>query len=161
MAQIFDSLTTEILSFIEKQKMFFISTAPTSEGEVNVSPKGYDTLRIINENRIIYLDYYGSGNETANHINENNRVTFMWCSFEEEPVILRAYGRGRVLAKETADFDGIYEEYFSEYPQKLVRQIFDVDIHKVQTSCGWAVPYMEYKGERRTLHDNLVTYLQK
>ena len=83
-----------------------------------MSPKGYDTLRILGESKILYLDYHGSGNETANHLKENKKITFMWCSFEENPLILRVYGRGKVLDKGTEEFAATLNEHFSEYEEK-------------------------------------------
>ncbi|XEC96679.1 pyridoxamine 5'-phosphate oxidase family protein [Paenibacillus tarimensis] len=99
MATFIETITPDIKDFILNQHVFFVSTAPTDAGEVNLSPKGYDTLRIIGETKILYLDYHGSGNETAIHLKQNKKITLMWCSFEETPLILRVYGRGKVLDK--------------------------------------------------------------
>src|SRR5690554_4060296 len=112
MGKFYDALTNETKDFILKQKLFFVGTFPSNEGEVNVSPKGYDTLRIVGNDRVIYLDYHGSGNETANHLIDNRKITFMWCGFEEEANILRVYGRGKVIANDTEGFNDLMNQYF-------------------------------------------------
>jgi hypothetical protein len=137
--------------FIKQQKLFFVSTAPSGAGEVNLSPKGYDTLRLLDANRIVYLDYYGSGDETARHLGDNGRITLMWCSFDKEARILRAYGIGRVIAKGTPEFAALLAQHFADADEPIVRQLFDIRIDSLKTSCGFGVPYMECKGERPTL----------
>ncbi|CAM3602485.1 pyridoxamine 5'-phosphate oxidase family protein [Paenibacillus lupini] len=153
MGTFLNTITSDIREFINNQHLFFVGTAPTEAGEVSVSPKGYDTLRIIGESKILYLDYYGSGNETAIHLNQNKKITFMWCSFEEEPLILRVYGRGKVLDKGTEGFTATLNEQFSGYDERIVRQIFEIDVLSVQTSCGWGVPFMNYDRDRSKLDD--------
>ncbi|MEX2105039.1 MAG: pyridoxamine 5'-phosphate oxidase family protein [Bacilli bacterium] len=153
MAKRYAQLTVELMAFIQNQKMFFVGTAPSKDGEVNVSPKGYDTLRILNNHTLLYVDYYGSGNETSNHLTENQRITFMWCSFVETPLILRVYGNGKVLAKDSNDFTESMGQFFHELDSRIVRQIFIVNIDSVQTSCGWAVPFMNYVEDRSMLND--------
>ncbi|GLX66217.1 pyridoxamine 5'-phosphate oxidase family protein [Paenibacillus glycanilyticus] len=153
MAAFFDTITPEIREFICNQHLFFVGTAPSEAGEVSVSPKGYDTLRILGESKILYLDYYGSGNETANHLNQNKKITFMWCSFEDEPLILRVYGRGKVLDKGTEEYSSNLNEHFSGFEERIVRQIFEIDVVSVQKSCGWGVPFMKFEKERTKLDD--------
>lgn len=153
MATFFNTITPDIREFIYNQHLFFVSTAPTETGEVNVSPKGYDTLRIIGESKILYLDYHGSGNETAIHLKQNKKITFMWCSFEENPLILRVYGRGKVLDKGTEGYTETLNEHFSGYEERIVRQIFDIDVLSVQKSCGWGVPFMKFDKDRTKLDD--------
>ena len=153
MAKTYLELNHEQTEFIQTQKLFFVGTAPTSDGKVNVSPKGYNTLQIIDHKTLIYVDYYGSGNETANHINENQRVTLMWCSFEETPVILRIYGRGLVINKDKTEFSDYMNEFFPELETRIIRQIFMINIESIQTSCGWGVPFMTFVEDRVMLDD--------
>lgn len=107
-----------------------------------------DTLRILNENEVIWINLTGSGNETAAHIMKNDRMTIMFCSFDKKPLILRLYGHAEVYHERDSQFQK-YESYFPEVPGS--RQIFKLKVNLVQTSCGFGVPYMEYKGERDTL----------
>jgi len=152
-AKTYKALTDEIKRFILEQKLFFVGTSPIDEGEINVSPKGYNTLRIIDNNRIIYLDYHGSGNRTADHLDENGRITLMWCSFDEQASIIRVFGEGKVISKETELFQELSHQYYDNFNQAIVRQLFDVEIIKVESSCGWGVPHMTFAGERPKLHD--------
>ena len=149
MAKILDAITPELASFIEEQTVFFVGTAPLSpSGHVNLSPKGLDTLRILAPDRVAYLDLTGSGNETAAHLRENGRITFMFCSFGKTPRILRLYGRGRVVLPDSAEWAD-YAERFPQLPG--TRQIFVAELEFVLTSCGHGVPVMELVEERDTL----------
>ncbi len=149
MAKFTETLSDSIIEFIQEQKMFFTGTAPAN-GRVNVSPKGMDTFRVLNEKEVAYLDLTGSGNETAGHINENSRLTFMFCSFTEKPLILRLYGKGEVIKPESKQ----WEVYATLFPQITgTRQIIKMNIESVQTSCGFAVPFYEFKSERNVLAD--------
>ena len=140
-------ITASLKEFIENQKLFFVGTA-RSEGSVNVSPKGMDTFRIINSNKIIWLNLTGSGNETAAHLQENNRMTIMFCSFEEKPLILRLYGNAKIYHENDVEF----QKQISLFPKHIgSRQIIEMDVDLVQTSCGFAVPLMEFKEERSQL----------
>jgi hypothetical protein len=149
MAKVFDSITSELREFIEAQPVFFTATAPlTRDGHVNLSPKGLDCLRILSPTEIAYLDLTGSGNETAAHVTENERITFMFCAFSGAPRILRLYGRGVVVlpgAQRWADL----ADRFPAHPG--ARQIIVAEISRVQTSCGFGVPLMEFAGQRDTL----------
>ncbi len=137
-------LNVTLRSFIEKQPMFFVATAG-SEGRVNTSPKGMDTLKIIDDNRVVWLNLSGSGNETAAHVAENGRMTLMFCAFEGNALILRVYGAAKVIHSRDAQWPEL-----SEGLPKLAgsRQIFDLTIDLVQTSCGTGVPIMEFKESR-------------
>lgn len=149
MAKFTTKITTRIQKFIEAQKMFFVATAPTS-GRINLSPKGMDSFRVINENKVLWLNVTGSGNETAAHLAENERITIMFCSFEKIPNILRLYGKG----KEIKPNDREWEEVISLFPETPgTRQIFDITIESTQSSCGMSIPFYEYKGERDDLND--------
>lgn len=149
MAKTFDSITEELQKFIAQQHIFFVGTAPlSSSGHVNLSPKGLDSFRILSPNRVAYLDLTGSGNETSAHLQENGRITFMFCSFREKPSILRLYGWGKTVLPESSDWESLYL-LFS--PIAGTRQIIVADIERVQTSCGFGVPLYEYQGQRDTL----------
>lgn len=127
--------------------MFFVATADV-DGRVNLSPKGLDSLRVLSPNRIIWLNLTGSGNETAAHILGVNRMTLMFCSFMGNPLILRVYGS----AKAVYPGDPEWEALKNEFPEMAgARQIFDVAIESVQTSCGYAVPLYEYVEQRSRL----------
>lgn len=132
--------------FIENQHIFFVSTAPLSgDGRVNLSPKGLDCFRVLGENKVAYMDLISSGNETSAHTLENGRITFMFCSFDKEPLILRLYGKAYTVLKNTESWDE-YAVNFKIY--QSTRQIIVAEIDLVQTSCGFGVPFFEYKGER-------------
>jgi len=145
----FSGLTNELQHFIKSQRLFFVGTA-TAAGRVNVSPKGMDSLRILDPNRVVWLNLTGSGNETAAHLRESNRMTLMFCAFEGKPLILRLYGSARIIHVRDTD----WREYYSLFdPLPGARQIFDITIDLVQTSCGMGVPLFDYAGERRELLD--------
>jgi len=149
MAKFADSLSPEIQQFIRNQKIFFTASA-ASEGRVNLSPKGMDTMRVLSDKELAYLDFTGSGNETAAHLRAANRVTFMWCSFDEKPLILRAYCTGRAIRSRDAD----WAKYAAHFQMKAgARQIIIVQVKSVQTSCGFAVPRMQFIQHRPMLTD--------
>jgi len=143
-----DKISEELREFIVEQKMFFVGTA-AEEGRVNVSPKGIDTFRVLGENKIAWLNLTGSGNETAAHLLKNNRMTIMFCSFEEKPIILRLYGTAKIFHVRDTEFD----KYLKLFPKVTgARQVIEMDVDLVQTSCGFAVPFMDFKAERTTLN---------
>lgn len=149
MAKQFPALLPEHVEFIGKQHLFFVGSAALSpDGHVNLSPKGYDTFRVLSENQVAYLDLTGSGSETSAHIKENGRVTIMFCAFEGPPNILRLYGTGNVVLHGTKEWEELYPKFD---PLPGSRQIIVVDVHKVQTSCGYSIPFMAYEKERDTL----------
>ncbi|MDO6483275.1 MAG: pyridoxamine 5'-phosphate oxidase family protein [Shimia thalassica] len=147
MAKQFDKIETPHRTFIEAQHLFFVgSAAPT--GRVNISPKGMDSLRVLSHNRIIWRNLTGSGNETAGHLKQSNRMTLMWCGFEKRPMILRAYGSARTLHRRDPEFD----ELNALFPEIVsARQIYDMHVDMVQTSCGYAVPFYDFVEDRDTL----------
>lgn len=149
MGKQYDELPKKLTEFINKQKIFFVGTA-TADSRVNISPKGMDSLRVLGNNQVAWLNVTGSGNETAAHIQLNPRMTIMFCAFEGEPMILRLYGTARVIHKNDAEWSAFYTKF---KPLPGARQIFDLTIDLVQTSCGMAVPYFEYEGERELLTD--------
>lgn len=138
-----DRINGTLRAFIEKQPMFFVATA-ARDGRVNVSPKGMDTLRIVDERRLVWLNLSGSGNETAAHIADTNRMTLMFCAFEGPAMILRVYGTAQV----THARDAGWAEATRPFPDLAgSRQVFDVAVSSVQTSCGTGVPFMELQGQ--------------
>ena len=143
-----DSITNELEQFIEKQKVFFVGTA-ASEGSVNVSPKGTDSFRVINKNKVVWLNLTGSGNETAAHLIRNDRMTIMFCAFEGKPLILRLYGKAKIYHQRDRNFH-TYINLFEANTGS--RQIIEMDVDLVQSSCGFAVPFMDFKEERTTLN---------
>lgn len=149
MSKKLDSITPELQSFIKQQKIFFVGTA-MAQGTVNVSPKGMDSLRVINGNKVVWLNLTGSGNETATHLQNENRITIMFCAFEGKPLILRLYGKAKVYHERDAAFEK-YVDLFST--SAGARQIIEIDVNLVQTSCGFAVPFMDFKEERTILKD--------
>ena len=149
MAKFYSKLTSRLQKFIKKQKIFFVATAP-EEGRINLSPKGMDSLRVIDKNRILWLNVTGSGNETAAHLLYNPRITLMMCSFDGAPNFLRIYGKGKAIHPQDAEWDE-YIHLFPETPGS--RQIFDITVESAQTSCGMSIPYFDYKGEREELND--------
>lgn len=149
MAKVFDQITPELQQFIADQQLFFVATAPLSPtGRVNLSPKGLDSFRILSPNRVAYLDLTGSGNETSAHLQENGRITFMFCAFQQAPLILRLYGQGRTVLTNDMDWAELYP-LFPSIPG--VRQIVVADIDRVQTSCGTGVPFYAYEGDREAI----------
>jgi len=149
MAQQYDSLSEKHISFIAAQKMFFVGTA-TADSRVNVSPKGMDSFRVLGSNRVAWLNVTGSGNETAAHVQVLPRMTIMFCSFEGAPQILRLYGKAKAVHRSDAAWDELHAHF---EPLPGTRQIFDMHVEIVQTSCGMAVPLYAYNGDRDQLRD--------
>ncbi|MBV6441403.1 MAG: pyridoxamine 5'-phosphate oxidase family protein [Haliscomenobacteraceae bacterium CHB4] len=146
MGKFYDSIQPAHKEFIEHQHIFFVSTAPLSvEGRINLSPKGLDCFRVLSEHRVAYMDLISSGNETSAHTLENGRITFMFCSFEGKPDILRLYGKGFAVLPGSEEWDH-FAPHFVIYPS--TRQIIVADIDLVQTSCGFGVPLFDYVGDR-------------
>lgn len=144
MATRYPELTPELGTFIEQQKLFFVGTA-ANDGTINVSPKGFDSLRVLSPNRIVWLNITGSGNETAAHLAENSRMTLMFCAFEGKPNILRLYGRARAIHHRDEDWQEM-EALFAPHP--TARQYVDFRFDLAQTSCGFGVPLFDFKEER-------------
>lgn len=153
MADFTDTLTDKHIAMIEAQPVFFVATA-AADARINLSPKGYDAFRVLAPDRVAYLDLAGSGNETHAHLvadakGENGgRITLMFCNFDRPALILRIYGRGRPILPADPEWDSL-AAHFTLLPG--TRQIFDIAVESVQTSCGWGVPFMDYRAERPTL----------
>ena len=150
MAKFFDELNPKLIEFIKRQKIFFVATAD-EKGRINLSPKGYDALRVLSPDRIAWLNLSGSGNETAAHLRVANRMTLMFCAFAGNPLILRVYGS----AQTTHPRDDNWDRLYCKFPNSPgARQIFDMRIESVQTSCGFGVPKFEFVEQRSKLIDH-------
>lgn len=147
MADKFTELSPKHTAFITEQHLFFVATA-SSDGRINLSPKGMDTLKIINPTRVIWLNLTGSGNETSVHVQEDGRMTIMFCSFDKNPLILRLYGTAKVIHSHDDEWEEM-QQHFDSFTGS--RQVFILDIDLVMTSCGFGIPFYEYSGERDTL----------
>jgi len=148
MAQRYPEISDKLKHFIERQKLYFVATA-AADGRVNLSPKGMDSLKVLDRSRVVWLNVTGSGNETAAHIEESNRMTLMFCAFEGEPLILRLYGQARAIHHKDSDWPeliGLFE------PLPGARQIYELAVDMVQTSCGAGVPLYDYVGDRDELN---------
>jgi hypothetical protein len=147
MGKLFSELDNADIKFISEQKMFFVATTPNG-GKINLSPKGIDSFRVINNNRVVWLNLTGSGNETAAHLLENNNITVMFCAFEGKPNILRLYGKGKSIYST----DESWPEFIKLFPSLPgTRQLIDIAIDFVQNSCGMGVPVLQFQNERKEL----------
>jgi hypothetical protein len=143
----FPEITDKIAAFIDAQHVFFVATAP-SDGHINLSPKGLNTFRRIDANTVAYLDYVGSGNETAAHLLEDGRITVMFCAYDGPANTVRLYGTGQAIQPGDPDFDDL-KALFPDHER--LRQIMLIKVARVQTSCGYGVPLMTYNADRETL----------
>lgn len=151
MAKFHPHITENIQTFIENQHLFFVATAPLSkDGHINLSPKGLNCFKVLGPNKVAYMDLISSGNETSAHTLENGRITFMFCSFDKVPNILRLYGKGHTILPGDEEWPEL-SKHFTLYPS--TRQLIVADITKVQTSCGYGVPLYDYTGERNIHFD--------
>jgi hypothetical protein len=163
MGKTFTEINESLREFVERQHLFFVATAPTSiDGHVNCSPKGLDSLRILGDTTVCYLDYTGSGAETIAHVRENGRIVLMFCAFEGPPNIVRFHGRGEVLLPGDTDFAELLALFT---PGPGVRSIIRIELDRISDSCGFGVPYLKYESERTQLSswatkkgDELATY---
>jgi hypothetical protein len=154
MARVHPEITPALRAFIERQPLYFVASAPiAADGHVNLSPKGLDSFRVLGPRRVAYLDLTGSGNETAAHLAQNGRITVMFCAFSGAPQILRLYGRGRAVLPGEAGWAAL-EPLFPAMTG--VRQVIEVEVERVQTSCGFGVPRMERVADR----DHLIRWAE-
>ena len=156
MGKTYDSIDDKVLGWMERQHMFFVSTAPLDgSGLVNCSPKGHDTLRVIGPRTLIYLDYTGSGAETIAHLRENGRIVVMMCAFDGPPKIFRFHGQGEVIAINDPEFARLA----SHFNQKLdgIRSIIRVEVDRISDSCGYGVPEYQYVRDRQSTQN----YIEK
>lgn len=150
MGKSYERLDEQVRGFVAKQPVFFVATAPTDrDGHVNVSPKGYaDTFSILDDHTVAYADLTGSGAETAAHLQDNARITIMFCAFEGPPRVLRLYGAGRVVLPATPDWDRMAERFA---PHPGLRAVIVVDVQRISDSCGYGVPLLHYERDRPVL----------
>lgn len=151
MGKQFPSMEPAHREFIERQHIFFNASA-ASKGRVNVSPRDVAALRILDPNSAVYLDLTGSGNETAAHMLADGRLTFMFCAFEGAPLILRLYGRGRILPRHSPEYVALLASHYDNIEPPGARQMVHLAVDLVQTSCGMNVPFYDYVSERDQLH---------
>jgi hypothetical protein len=149
MGKVYESLNSELQRWLREQKIFFVATAPLAlDGHVNCSPKGGDTFRVVNDLEVAYVDLTGSGIETAAHVQENGRVVVMFCAFSGPPKIVRLHGTGKVIYPSNPQFAGL-SSLFVDHPG--TRAIILVTLTRVSDSCGYAVPLLDFVGNRDTL----------
>lgn len=149
-------ITPDLADWILAQPLFFNATAPLNpEGHINLSPRGLDSLRLVDSTQLVILDLVGSGNESAAHMLENGRITLMFCAFSGKPRILRVYGRGEVLRPQHADWTRLRGLFPGDIPG--VRQMFRIKVTRIKTSCGFGVPVMQFVAQR----DDLLRWAEK
>ena len=146
MGKVHERIDARLRTFLESQPVFFVATAPSAGGHVNVSPKGVGgTFRVVDEHTVAYLDITASGAETIAHARENGRITLMFCSFGRSPDVVRLHGTGRVVSM----YDDEFADWVRQFGEtRAARAVIVVDVHRVSDSCGYGVPLMEYRGER-------------
>ncbi len=147
MAKFFETLEPHHHRFIAAQHMFFTATAAPT-GHVNMSPRSTDLFRILGDNSAMYLDRTGSGNETASHLRINDRLTIMFCAVAGPPLIMRLFGKGRVIHRDSEEFASLLRDEFDNAAPLGARQMIYLDFDIVQTSCGYGVPLFDYREER-------------
>ncbi len=152
MAKQFSELSDQHRAFIERQHIFFTATAAPT-GRVNVSPRPTTALKVLSPNTVVYMDRTGSGNETAAHLRQINRMTIMFCAVDGPPQIMRLYGKGQILRHGTAAYAELLESAFGGEEPLGARQIVRLDFDVVQTSCGYGVPLYDYQGERQSIEN--------
>lgn len=151
MAKVFDEIDDELAAFLAEQKLFFVATAPLAgDGLINLSPKGFDSFRVLGPRSVAYLDLTGSGVETVAHVKENGRLVILFCAFSGAPRIVRLHGRGQALEPGDAAFDELAAR-FPELPGR--RSIIRMDVQRIADSCGFGVPRYHYESERPTLFE--------
>ena len=167
MGKVHEQIDGRLSQFILAQPVFFVGSAPTDvSGHVNISPKGMaGNFAVLGPHRVAYRDYTGSGAETIAHLRDNGRIVLMFCAFEGPPNIVRLHGKGRAVFPDDPDFSGLMGA-FAGPPDLGLRTIIEVEVDRVSDSCGYAVPFMDYQGDRDLLNrywerksaDDLVAY---
>ena len=147
MARFYEHITHDLRDFMAAQKVFFVASA-SDRGRINLSPKGMDTFRYVDTHTVAYLDLTGSGNETAAHLRHDGRLTLMFCSFDQKPLIVRLYGRGTSVNARHERWPELIRRF---PPLPGIRQIVLMHVDTLQTSCGFAVPVFEFREERQAL----------
>ncbi len=147
MGKRYPNLSPELIDFIAAQKLFFVATA-AAEGRINLSPKGLDTFRVLSPSQVLWLNLTGSGNETATHLREDGRITILFCAFDDPPRIVRLFGRGRAIHPRDSEWVALSRLF---PPFAGARQLIDVSVDLVTTSCGFGVPFLRHERDRPTL----------
>lgn len=148
MAKEWGTIPDHLAKFAMEQKVFFIASAAGDDDDVNLSPKGVTTVKVIDEKTVVYADYHGTGDQTVKHLEAGGKATLVFMSFDEKPLLLRFYTKGRVVAKGAEEFDKLAEQHYPGFDKNEFRRIFIFNVYRVQTSCGYGVPVMEYKKDR-------------
>ncbi|RKE20943.1 pyridoxamine 5'-phosphate oxidase family protein [Streptomyces sp. TLI_171] len=154
MGKTYERIDARLRAFIERQPVYFVASAPLSaDGHVNLSPKGRSgTLAVIDELTVAYLDFGGSHAETIAHLRENGRITLMWCAFDGPPTVLRVHGRGEPVFRDDERFAELLAHFDPSADGTALRAIILVRAERVSDSCGFAVPFMDYRSDRE-LHE--------
>jgi hypothetical protein len=151
MGRVYEAIDDKLAGWIDEQHLFFVATAPDEGGHVNVSPKGFaGSFAVLGPREIAYLDYTGSGIETIAHLQQNGRITVMFCAFSDKPRIVRLAGQGEAVLPDDQRFAELLAAFPSE-PRRGLRSIIRIDCDRVSDSCGYGVPFMTYEGERDTM----------
>ena len=166
MGKVYDAIDGELRRFIEAQHVFFVATAPSGDGHVNLSPKGLDSLRIVDGHTILFLDYVGSGAETIAHLRDGGRVVVMVCAFDGAPKIVRLHGEGEAIEPAHDEYEALRQLFPSAM---TARSIIRIHVTRISDSCGFGVPLYEFRGHRGQLPawmdrkgaDGLVQYQRK
>ena len=155
MGKTYDRIDGRLRSFIDAQKIFFVATAPLSgDGRVNLSPKGLaGSLAVLDEQTVAYLDFGGSGAETVAHLRENGRITLMWCAFDGPPNIVRVHGRGEPVFRDDPRWLDLIPHFPEQADAPGLRAIIVVTAQRISDTCGYSIPFMDYR-EERTLHSD-------
>jgi Pyridoxamine 5'-phosphate oxidase len=150
MGKIYETVDAQLAGWLDRQRMFFVATAPRDGGHVNCSPKGSDCFRVLEPRRVAYLDFTGSGIETIAHLKDNGRIVLMFCAFEGPPKIVRLHGKGKIIQRGEVEFEALLSLFgtLDELQLASVRSIVIVDLDRISDSCGYSVPLMHYEGER-------------
>jgi Pyridoxamine 5'-phosphate oxidase len=149
-AKVFPRIDESLRAFIREQAVFFVATAPSEGGRINLSPKGYcDTFAVLDEHTVAYLNLFGSGAETIAHLRENGRITVMFCSFTRNSRLLRLFGTGRVIRPDDSEFADLSTHFGDQHAG--TRTVIVVDVERIADACGFAVPYYELVDERPVL----------
>ena len=146
-----ENIDPDLAEWIKQQRIFFVASAPLSAtGHINLSPKGGDSFRVLGPMEVAYQEYTGSGAETVAHLRENGRIIVMFCAFDGDPRILRLHGRGEAITAGHSRFSEL-ASLFPPHPG--TRSVIHIQVTRVSTSCGWSVPFLDFRAHRETLNE--------